>query len=266
MVVHGSRGFGKVNFAVGFFNFCGVGGLGAVLLDRRDRSGNDFLDRFHQQRRAGFTHFIVDRFKIVVFLNRYAGLQEHFAGVQPRVHQHGGNAGFLLPFQNSPLHGRRAAVFGQERPVHVHAAVFGIIEQRFGQNLAVRRYHDQVGVDFGQRFVKRSVFQSFRLINGNAALLRENFDRWRRQHIAAPFGLVGLGDHAHHIHARLDQRAQRKKSKLRRSHKQNAHGGILLSNQRICKSFKNHSKRGSSPGKDARYRRRISSTGRPTTV
>ena len=89
-----------------------------------------------------------------------------------------------------------------------HTAKGGKIQHPLRQELSVGRHHNQVGGEGQQQIIEGVVPQGGGLKDRQAALLRVDLDRGRRQRVAPPFGLVGLGDRADDVLARFAQRAQ----------------------------------------------------------
>ena len=118
------------------------------------------------------------------------------ARIHARVHQHDRNAGRALAVQDRALNRRRAAIFRQQRRVHVERAQRRQREQLRRQNAPVRREDEQIEAFAGD--LRRKGAQPRRLVDAQAELERRGFDRTRRDAMPAAGRTVGLRDDAAH--------------------------------------------------------------------
>lgn len=81
---------------------------------------------------------------VVGFENWSFTLGEDRSGIKPDVHEHDGDAGFLIAFEQCPLYWCGTAMSRQEGRVDVHTAVGWYREQCRRQYLAVGSHHDHV--------------------------------------------------------------------------------------------------------------------------
>ena len=72
-------------------------------------------------------------------------MQHDGAGVQAFVEQHHAHPGGRVPFEDRPLHRRRATPSRQQGEVEVEAAEVGNVQDRGGQELSVGDDHEGIG-------------------------------------------------------------------------------------------------------------------------
>ena len=182
---------------ISFFQHRLAAGEALVLRGGRDLAGNVAFERLDEQLRAQVGKAHGQLGGGLCFADVRLAAQEHSAGIDPGVGEHGGDAGLRFAVQDAPVDGRGAAVGGQQRGVDVDGAHFRHVQQRLGENLPkgggdddIRRERTQAGKPF-------FIAQTLELIHRHAALHGQLLDRAGGQLVAAPHGAVGLRKDAH---------------------------------------------------------------------
>ena len=150
--------------------------------------------------------------------------QQHRPGIQAGLHLHQADAGLLVAGFDGALDRRRAAPAGQQRGMHVPAAVLRDVEHRLRQDQAVGHHDHHVGLHLAQCVLGGLLLQRQRLQYGNAALDRLQLDRGRRQPAPSAGGPVGLGVDGHHFMVGM-RGAQAGHGERRRAGEDDSHGG-----------------------------------------
>ena len=186
--VHGRQGPGQHRGIGDLFRILGRPGSSPVL-----NPGH----RLHQQRPAHGCQPVVKGLGRLVGLNVRGGLGNDIPRVQLRSHVHYGDAGLLLPVENGPVDGGRAAIFGQQRGVHIDTAQGRQGKHLLRQHPAIGRRHNQLGIQFTQLLQGGSVPQGDRLEHRDAARLGTDLHRCGLKLVlVSAHRLVRLAEHA----------------------------------------------------------------------
>ena len=213
--MHGLRGLGKVEHAVGLLDHACVGDTFAGLrLGRelaapnrgsssRSSSPESADSRSNSSPPVSFSP-----------MSRVAPRQ-HVAGVHADVHLHEADAGLGVTAHDGPLDGRGAAPARQQRPVHVEAAEPRRNKHVGRQDLAVGDDQREVELLLGQRAQQDSVARLGGLDDAEATLQCVRLDGRGREREAAALRLVGLRDDQRHVRD-LEQGCEARHSEVRR--------------------------------------------------
>ncbi len=227
-VAHLARGLVPVDRAVRLAEQRRVAGQRVVLRGLDRRALLDRGQRLDERLGADRGQALGQAARCVVVADRLSPGQEHRAGVHALVELHDGDAGLLLAADDRPLDRRGPAVRGQERRVHVDAALREGVEHGARQDLAVGDDDGEIGVGGAQRLGHLGRAGRARLQHRDAGLLGHALDRRRGEPVPAAGRLVRLGHDQHHAVAR-DGGAQRRHRELRRAHEDQAKQGIRFS-------------------------------------
>ncbi len=162
------------------------------------------MDAGTQQAQAVGKHLCAQLGKAVMQLaagflrpDRRALLQQHRAGIEPCLHPHQADPGLGIAGLDRPLDRRGAAPAGQQRGMHVPAAVGRNGQHRARQDQAVGDHHHQVRGQCAQRLPGFGAAQRLRLQDRNAAGDGFELDRRSGKAAAATGGPVRLGVDGH---------------------------------------------------------------------
>ena len=147
----------------------------------------------------------------------YLILQQHIAGVQPCIHQHGGNTGLLLTVDDGPVNRCRSPVTWQQGGVDIDAAQPWDVQNPLGQNLPESHYYDEVRLHFLQPCRKFLCLDFFRLQYRQTVLKSRLLHRRGLKVMPPALWPVRLGNHRHNICLFL-QDMQAGYGKIRRTH------------------------------------------------
>src|SRR5690606_13033159 len=145
----------------------------------------------------------------VVVTERRTLFQQHRAAIQPGLHLHYADAGFLVARLDSTLDRRRATPAWQQRTVDIDTAITGNIEYRLRDQQAVSHHHHHVRLQRRELGTDGITLEGFRLQYGSVVLDGELFDRRRRQLLATPGGAIRLGQHRQQLVLAVEQGTQR---------------------------------------------------------
>jgi hypothetical protein len=134
----------------------------------------------------------VQRPGVVVRSDAHAFVQHHRTGIQAGIHLHDGNAGFRVAGEEGALDRRGAAPARQERRVDIECAVWRDVQERLGQEQAVRGDHQRVRACGAHALDLVLASQAGRLTYRNAVVEREAFHGARDRTQPAACGTVGL--------------------------------------------------------------------------
>src|SRR5213080_1273866 len=121
----------------------GLDGLGSA----RRRAGDEARERARQHDLGGDRDLGEHLAGIVLEQDRDRLLIDDVARIRPRHHVVQRRAGLALAFQDGPVDRRAPSVLRQKRAVHVEGATTGAVEQRLGQERAVIKGEDEVGLE-----------------------------------------------------------------------------------------------------------------------
>ncbi len=197
----------------------GLGVLGA----RREGPLFHPRHRLHQEPRAERNE---PRFQgSCGFVRRHghAFRQQDRTRVHFRNELHGGHSGDRLPFEDGPLHRRRAAVPGQQRIVNVDASQGRQVQDRLGQYPPVGHHHHEVRTPTPELFQQAGVFHLPGRQDRYPGPVRGPPDRRGRGRLASPGRAVGPGHRAHHLIEPAEQGFQRSRRRGWRPHEDDTH-------------------------------------------
>ena len=206
--------------AFAFFDLCGICGLDVdrVLRGSGESARADSFDGLEHQGAAAFSHFVVDRFKIILGENVNALGQQNVTCVKSDIHHHCGDSREFLAVNDGSLHRRGTSVFGQKRAVNVDAAVLGVVEHVLRQYLAVSGNYDHLGRDLVEKCGEFLALESGRLINGDVTLKRADLDRAGCELVSATNGAVGQSDDTDNVLARVAKSGKRDSGEVGSAH------------------------------------------------
>ena len=71
---------------------------------------------------------------------------EHITGINPFIHLHDGDTGFLFSVDDGPVDGRCTSVLRQQRSMDIHASETGHMQNLTGQNLSERCHNKHIRI------------------------------------------------------------------------------------------------------------------------
>ncbi len=158
-------------------------------------------------------------------------LQEDGPGIHPLHEAEDGDPRLGLPPQERPVDGGGAPVPGEERGVHVDAAVPGQVQDGPRQDLPVGHHDDALGGSRGQRLHRGGIAKRLRLDRGEAQAERGGLHRRRLEALASAGGTVRLAHHQAHVVPRRHHPLQGGDGEARRPHEDQAHVTVAVSCQ-----------------------------------
>ena len=142
---------------------------------------------------------VVDVLDVGIVRDGEGQLHDDATGVDVVVEEEGGDARLGLAVDDCPVDGSRTAILGQQGGVDIERAVCGHSPHHFGQH-AEGHDHLQVGPVGVQLLHESGVFHLLRLEDGQPMLKGILlYGRWLEHASVTAYGLVGLGDHRHHV-------------------------------------------------------------------
>ena len=192
-----------------------VGGLGRVLLFRRDRI--DLRQRFHQQSRAHGRQPFAQFDRGLLRPDFGFAFAQHIASVEPSVDAHDRHAGTRLAAGDGPLDRRCAAIFRQQRSVHVEDAVGRNTDDGLRDDLAIADHHHDVGLVRRQRRHGFGPPYAFGLIYGQGKAQRRLLHGRHCLVLAASAGTIRLRHDAKNLVPGRDYAFQRGNCERRRA-------------------------------------------------
>ena len=171
------RVLGPVDTAVFFFDRRRIRHLALILRSGDEPAVLEQLQGLVERLGAEHGQCVVQAATGFGFGDGTGFLQQNIARVQVLIDLHDGDAGLPLAIGNRPLNGRRPPVLGQQRSVDIDAAVGRQVEQTRGQQLAVGRNHQQVGLPVAQPGHDLGRAQLGGLKNRNIVFEGAGFDR-----------------------------------------------------------------------------------------
>ena len=167
---------------------------------------------------------VLDGIAGVVWPDRANGRGERRTGIKHVLDAHDRDAGFALTVDHGAMHWRSAAIFGQERGVHVDHAESRKRKERFRDQLAIRGDHTEVDLPRAQCRLNLWILELVWLQHGEVAVQGHHLDG-RVGHPLTPASCaIRLGHDAAHLMARCDQGLQGGDGELWRAEKGNAEG------------------------------------------
>ena len=145
------------------------------------------------------------------------------------IDTHDRHAGFCFAVLDRALNRRGAAIFRQQRRVHVHESMLRNCQQRRGQNLSVRDHDADIRVQSRKRVDRFTNLR--RLHQRQDELFRAHRKRGRVHLHAASRRLVGLRDDVHDFVLARDG-VERRNRELRSAEEDDPQSGAMLSRGR----------------------------------
>ena len=220
---HLGRALGEVHPAVPGLHHGGIGDARLRLGDGGQGPGFQLFQGFHDGLAPDPGQTVVETAIALAGVDLGGHRQEHIPRVQPRVHLHDGDAALPVSVEDGRRDGTGPPPPGQEGCVDVETAVFGDVQHRLGENAAIGRNHDGVGLHFPQPGLGLRPPEIFRLEDGDAVF--QSLDLHRRGEELHPpvFRGVHPGIDGQKLVPRIVQRFQRRHGEVRRSHKDQLH-------------------------------------------
>src|SRR5579872_4853152 len=169
-------------------NWC-VGGLFGILLYGRrvpvERTDEQIRARGREPRtklKRGFG-----------FADLRFPLEQHGAGVEPRVDSHSGDAGSSFAVCDGPLDGCGTAILGQQRRVDIDDAARRDVDDRLRNDLAVAYDDHRVGTEGGNLVNNLRAADAFGLVDGKTEAKSGLLDGRCCAVLASAGGAVRLG-------------------------------------------------------------------------
>lgn len=186
---------------------------GGAIGKRRKRIGKQFaakLTKLHGQRLGVLTG------------NGRGNLSTISTSIHAMSNAHDRNASNLVTSENRTLNRSSPTPTRQHGRMNIHNTKRRHMKNLIGQNAAIGSHTENIGI----RSLKRLNYlrrHTIGLNNGQTKLKRLSLNRGRLQLFTTPTNSVGTSNNKRNLIPGLDERSQRRHSKIRRTHKHNTH-------------------------------------------
>ena len=161
---------------------------------------------------------VVDILHVVEVFDFKGFLHDDAPRIDVVVKEERGDACLSLAVDDRPVDGSRTTILRQQGRMHIESAETGHGPNHLGQH-AESHHHLQVSLVSTQLLHKFRVLHLYRLKHGQSHRQRILLHLRGLQHILmTAHGLVGLGNHSHHVITAFHQTFQGSNRKLGRSH------------------------------------------------
>ena len=131
--------------------------------------------------------------------------EEHRAGVQPLVDQHGRDTRLRVPARDGPLYRRGAAKTGEQRSMNVDRAEGRDVDHAPGEDLPIGDDHLQFGLESAQLVLGPGLANAARLEDAHPARDGHRLQGRRSEGFSPALLAVGLGDEGGDLVAGVEQ-------------------------------------------------------------
>ena len=154
--------------------------------------------------------------------NRRGSLGTISTSIHAMPDAHDRNASNLVTSENRTLNRSGATPTRQQRRMNIHNAERCHIQHFIRQNAAISSHTENVSLGSLERLnnLRRHAIS---LNNGQPQLKRLGLNRRRLKLPATPANSIGTSNYERNLIPSLDERSQRRHSKIRRTHKHNTH-------------------------------------------
>lgn len=154
--------------------------------------------------------------------NRGRGLRTISARIHAMSDAHNGNASNLITSKNGTLNGSSATPTRQQGRMNIHNTKRRHMEHLIGQNAAIGSHAEYISLRSLKRLnnLRR---HTIGLNNRQTQLKRLSLNRRRLKLLTTPANSIETSNDKRNLVPSLNKRSQRRHSKIRRTHKHNAH-------------------------------------------
>lgn len=186
---------------------------GGAIGKRRKRIGKQFtakLTKLHGQRLSMLTG------------NRRGSLSTISTSIHAMPNAHNRNASNLVTSKNRTLNRSSPTPTRQQRSMNIHNTKRRHMQHLIGQNATISSHTENIRLRSLKRLNNLSG-HAIRLNDGQPQLKRLSLNRRRLQLLTTPANSIGTSNNKRNLIPSLDERSQRRHSKIRRTHKHNTH-------------------------------------------
>ena len=160
--------------------------------------------------------------------NRCRSLSTISTSIHAMPNAHNGNASNVVTSENSTLNRSSPTPTRQQGRMNIHNAERCHMQHFIGQNAAISSHTENVSLGSLERLnnLRRHTIS---LHNRQSKLKCLGLNRRRLQLFTTPANSIGTSNNKRNLIPSLDERSQRRHSKIRRTHKHNTHKNRLLS-------------------------------------
>lgn len=154
--------------------------------------------------------------------NRRGSLSTISTSIHAMSDAHNGNASNLVTSENRTLNRSGATPTRQQRSMNIHNTKRCHMQHVIRQNAAISSHTENVSLGSLERLnnLRRHTIS---LNNRQPQLKRASLNRRRLQLLTTPTNSIGTSNSKRNLIPSLDERSQRRHSKIRRTHKHNTH-------------------------------------------
>lgn len=160
--------------------------------------------------------------------NRRGNLSAISTSIHAMSNAHDGNASNLVTSKNGTLNRSSPTPTRQQRSMNIHNTKRCHMQHLIRQNTAIGSHTENIGLRSLKRLnnLRRHTIS---LNNRQPQLKRLSLNRRRLKLLTTPTNSIGTSNDKRNLIPSLDERSQRRHSKIRRTHKHNTHKGRLPS-------------------------------------
>ena len=186
---------------------------GSAVGQRRKRIGQQLtakLAKFHRKRLGMLTG------------NRGGRLCAISSGIHAMPNTHNGNASNLITGKNGTLNRSSATPTRQQGRMNIHNTKRRHMQHLIRQNAAIRSHAENISLGSLER-LNNLGRHTISLNNRQPQLKRFSLNRRRLKLLTTPTNSIGTSNNKRNLIPSRNKRSQRRHSKIRRTHKHNAH-------------------------------------------
>ena len=154
--------------------------------------------------------------------NRRGSLSTISTSIHAMPDAHNGNASNLVTSENRTLNRSSPTPTRQQRSMNIHNAERCHIQHLIGQNAAISSHTENVSLG-SLKCLNNLRRHTISLNNRQAQLKRASLNRRWLQLLTTPANSIRTSNNKRNLIPSLDERSQRRHSKIRRTHKHNTH-------------------------------------------
>lgn len=154
--------------------------------------------------------------------NRRGSLSTISTSIHAMPNAHNGNASNLITSKNGTLNGSSTTPTRQQGRMNIHNTKRRHLQHLIGQNAAIGSHTENIGICSLERlnYLRR---HTIGLNDWQPQLKRLSLNRRRLQLFTTSANSIGTSNNKRNLIPSLDERSQRRHSKIRRTHKHNTH-------------------------------------------
>lgn len=160
--------------------------------------------------------------------NRRGSLSTISTSIHAMFNAHDRNASNLVTSKNGTLNRSGATPTRQQRSMNIHNTKRRHLQHLIRQNAAISSHAENIGIS-SLELINNVRRHTICLNNRQPQLKRLGLNRRRLKLLTTPTNSIGTSNNKRNLIPSLDERSQRRHSKIRRTHKHNTHKGRLPS-------------------------------------